>query len=747
MPLGNNVPSDGVLAALAAIVASLFVAIWRGRTVAQPVTISSPVLCEASETNDDAPSSSLLPHVVIPTPIIRFFFGSQTGCAAGLAKQLVRAAASHNLSAEVSDLAEFSPFGEGGEERAAAARVRLATPGICVFLVASYGDGDPTDNARDFFAWVRDAPASLLPTLGGLRFTVFGLGNRQYEHYNRTGKTLDATLEVCGAKRVFMYGEGDDDANLDDEFESWISSGLWDSLRSAVSDVVHELGGVQHTVTTTTTTNSVTVMAKGAPAPLDWLLVPLTSRSAKSLTPSELEAAGSNADVTSRHLFLAQPARVIENRELRMRPDVGASTRHIVLDLSNGSTPYSTADNLYVCAENTSNIVNVFSAALELDLDSWFRLEPNTTATTTTRSTTLSPLFPTPCTVRTALARYLDLSGAPRKDLLAALSPYATSPTECARLAYLASPEGRTDFAATITETQVSIFELVTLFPSLRPPLNVLVQLLPRLSPRAYTIASSSIVHPHHAAICVSVLDVEKKGSVGGGSGGSSDGNRRMAGVASNFLSQATVGSLVHCYVRASTFKLPIDKSRPLILIGPGTGIAPMRAFIHERAAVVSTGGGVKSGPTFLFFGCRRHDEDYIYRDELELAKHEGTLDELVLAFSRQDVTTKVYVQHRIQEHGERLWELISRENACIYVCGATKMGTDVWAAFEKVREWCCFEMFYFVRTNKMIPPPHTPSPQISRRHGNLSSVEATHFLRGRQSAGSYVQELWSSSS
>lgn len=668
-------PSDGVLKALIAIVGSLLFGVWYARSGPKPPSVAVAATTTIITSAPPETAAAMLPpaRVCLTTPpvaptIVRFFFGSQTGCAAGLAKQLARAAAGHNLMGEACDLAEFSPMGDDGDVRVAAARARITAPCVCVFLVASYGDGDPTDNARDFLAWVRDAPESALPILEGLRFTVFGLGNRQYEHFNRTGKTLDAALAICGAKRLFEYGEGDDDANLEDDFETWTSVDFWASLRRAVSDVEREMGGSGSNVLATTPTSK----TWSPPPPLlDWRLIPVTAPGlAVAPSPAELSAAGSKADVSSRHLFHATPARITENRELRARPDQGASTRHIVLNLDITAS-YLTADNLYVCAENASADVESFSAALGLDLDAWFRLEP----TNARGGTTVSPLFPTPCSVRTALTRYLDLAGAPGKQLLAALSFHATSPIERARLSHLASPEGRHDFAASVATPQLSIYDIALTFPSLCPPLEALVQILPRLAPRAYTIASSSVVDPRHVAICVSVLDTAKQlGPTP---------NRRLAGVASNYLSRAAVGSFVQCYVRTSTFKLPADGLRPVILIGPGTGVAPMRAFIHERAAALAA--GARLGPALLFFGCRRKDEDYIYRDELEEAKRDGTLEDLILAFSRQEAG-KVYVQHRLEEHGKRIWELMSRDKAYIYVCGATKMGADVYTAFEKVR-------------------------------------------------------------
>lgn len=679
------VPSDGVLAALVAVVASLLYALWQNR--AQGAPLASPLVDETKSAAATAKSEAVASPTMSALPVC-FFFGSQTGCAAGLAKKLAREAAAYNLSSEVIDLAEFSPRqSEDGESRAAAARARLSSPCVGVFLVATYGDGDPTDNARDFVSWVRDSPAGSLPILSALQFCVFGLGNRQYEHFNRTGKTLDTALAACGARRAFQYGEGDDDADLDDDFDKWRTAGLWEALCKAVVGA-----GALPSLKL-----SQPVGHGGLPsAALDWRLSPAKA----PLSSLDSSSMGALADVSSRHFFIAGPAVVVENRELREKPSRGSSTRHVVLSVPSG---YSTADNLYVCPENDASDVESLSKALGLDLDACFNLEPAVSGRR------LSPLFPTPCSVRTALTRYLDFSGAPRKDLLAALSVFALDATQRSRLEHLSSPLGRADFSACVATPQLSILELLLSFPSVRPPLEALVQILPRMVPRAYTIASSAAVDPINAAICVSVIDTEKPVLE------NANGSRRLKGVASNFLARVVAGSSVMCYVRPSTFKLPADATKPVILVGPGTGIAPMRAFIQERQVIRQTQREPTLGPTILYFGCRKSDEDFIYREEIETAKESGVLAQVHVAFSREG-PEKVYVQHRITEHYSHLWDLISQRDAHIYVCGATKMGSDVLEAFIKVRLFDDAPSSMCTPTH--LPNPHTLlNPQIYRYH------------------------------
>jgi NADPH-ferrihemoprotein reductase len=170
-------------------------------------------------------------------------------------------------------------------------------------------------------------------------------------------------------------------------------------------------------------------------------------------------------------------------------------------------------------------------------------------------------------------------------------------------------------------------------------------------------------------------------------------------------------------FVRESTFKLPEDISLPVIMIGPGTGIAPMRAFLQEIKWRRDTYGSSKVGEADLYFGCRRFNEDYIYEEELLDYCKNDTLSRLEVAFSR-DGPAKKYVQHLMIESKERLWDLISNKGAHVYVCGGTNMGKQVRDAFE----------------------------DIISDLGDMTGDEATKYVKNMQDVRPqrYTQELWS---
>ncbi len=190
-------------------------------------------------------------------------------------------------------------------------------------------------------------------------------------------------------------------------------------------------------------------------------------------------------------------------------------------------------------------------------------------------------------------------------------------------------------------------------------------EVLVRLTPRNYSISSSPLVSPHEVQLTVSV--VRYRGSDGGGRGG----------VCSTFLADRAAAAPVFLQ-RSPHFRPPEDAETPMIMVGPGTGIAPFRGFLQERRALGHT------GRNWLFFGDQRRSENFYYRDDLEDMVRDGFLNRLDLAFSR-DQADRVYVQHKMGDYGADVWRWLD-EGAHFYVCGdATRMAKDVDAALTSI--------------------------------------------------------------
>jgi cytochrome P450 / NADPH-cytochrome P450 reductase len=215
-----------------------------------------------------------------------------------------------------------------------------------------------------------------------------------------------------------------------------------------------------------------------------------------------------------------------------------------------------------------------------------------------------------------------------------------------------------------------SVIDLLDEHRACELPFNVYLEMLPPLRPRYYSISSSPLVSPSACAISVAIVSEPHRAGTG-----------TFEGVCSNYLRPQRAKNVVYAFVKdtKSAFRLPDDPSVPVIMIGPGTGLAPFRGFLQERAALKAQGKTV--GPTHLFFGCRRPDQDFIYADELKAFEANATTT-LHVAFSRAHGHPKTYVQDLVTAEAATLWDLLQK-GAHVYVCGdASKMAPAVREAF-----------------------------------------------------------------
>ena len=274
----------------------------------------------------------------------------------------------------------------------------------------------------------------------------------------------------------------------------------------------------------------------------------------------------------------------------------------------------------------------------------------------------------------------------PRKTALAALASVSTDPAEQTRLNHLASTAGKQEYASFIVDPHRSLLEVMEAFPSSVPPLGLFFGAVsPRLAPRYYSISSSPLANPGIVTATVAVVR------------GETPTGRLHEGVATTFLARFVPtksgnemkGVRVPVFIRSSTFKLPRNPAAPVVMIGPGTGYAPFRGFLQERAALASAGKAL--GPAYLFFGCRREDHDFIYREEMEAALNDTKhLSELHVAFSRADGGNKTYVQHKLMSAAKDIYGImkgnVGANEGAIYVCGDAKgMARDVHRALHSI--------------------------------------------------------------
>jgi len=339
-------------------------------------------------------------------------------------------------------------------------------------------------------------------------------------------------------------------------------------------------------------------------------------------------------------------ARLTERRALS-KPGSEKDTRHFVVDIAGSGLKYKCGDSLGVYPTNEPALVDAVLQAGGLPGDELVTLKNFDTV----------PL-------RQALLTRVSLAQ-PTKKTLTIFHAYATAADEQARLHNLLNNTKPEELLAYLDERE--FLDLIEEYPSVRFGPNAFLDLFRKLQPRLYSIASSPVLYPHEIHLTVAVVRYETNG-------------RKRLGVASTFLAdRAPQGeALVPVFVSHSHFGLPEDPARDLIMVGPGTGIAPFRAFAQERIAQSAP------GRLWVFFGEQRRDFDYLYEDEWEAWRAAGKLARLDLAFSR-DQKHKIYVQDRMQESAAELWAWL-KNGAAFYVCGdAKRMAKDVDSALHDI--------------------------------------------------------------
>lgn len=587
-------------------------------------------------------------------------FGSQTGTAEDYANKLSRELHSRfGLNTMVADFADydFDNFGD------------ITDDILVFFIVATYGEGEPTDNADEFHTWLTDEA----DTLSTLRFTVFGLGNSTYEFYNAIGRKFDQLLEEKGGERFAEYGEGDDGTGtLDEDFLSW-KDGVFDSLKNNLNYEEKELKYEPNVKLTER--NDLTV---------DDSHVSLGEPNKKYINSQGVDLSKGPFDHT--HPYLAK---ITKTKELFNSKD--RNCVHVEFDISDSNLKYSTGDHLAVWPSNSDENIKQFLKCFGLED------KENTVIELKALDSTYSIPFPSPITYGAVIRHHLEISGPISRQLFLSIAGFAPNEETKATLTRIGND--KQEFACTITRRKFNIADAL-LFASkgkawVDVPFEFIIENVQHLTPRYYSISSSSLSEKQLINI-TAVVEAEVE----------SDG-RAVTGVVTNLLKNIEIEQnntnetpVVHydlngprnkfskfklpVHVRRSNFKLPKNTTTPVILIGPGTGVAPLRGFVRERVQQVKN--GVNVGKTILFYGCRNEHDDFLYKQEWsEYASVLGDKFEMFNAFSRQDPSKKVYVQDKIVENYKIVNELLNN-GATIYVCGdASRMARDVQAAIAKI--------------------------------------------------------------
>jgi cytochrome P450/NADPH-cytochrome P450 reductase len=507
---------------------------------------------------------------------------------------------------------------------------KLPEQGGVLIFCASY-NGAPPDNATQFIKWL----GSELPkdAFAKVRYAVFGCGNSDWlATYQSIPRLIDERLTAHGASNAYVRGEGDARDDLDGQFEAWFAK-----LRPLA------------------------VKQFGIDSNFD--------RSADDEPLYRIEPVAPSAVNAVAALGGVAPMKVLVNTELQNKIGANASdrsTRHIEVQLPPAIT-YRVGDHLSVVPRNDPALVDAVARRFGFLPADQIRLQ-------VAEGRRAQLPVGDAVSVGRLLTDFVELQQVATRKQIQIMSEHTRCPvTRPKLLAYVGDDAAASErYRSDILGKRKSVFDLLEEHPACELPFHAYLEMLSLLAPRYYSISSSPSVDPSRCSLTAAVVE-----------GPASSGRGLYRGICSNYLAGRRAGETIHATVRETKagFRLSDDASVPIIMIGPGTGLAPFRGFLQQRAALKAKGATL--GPALLFFGCRHPDQDYLYADELK-AFEAGGIAELHTAFSRAE-GPKTYVQHLVAAQKERVWSLIE-QGAIVYVCGdGGKMEPDVKAALVAI--------------------------------------------------------------
>ncbi|KAG0287825.1 NADPH-dependent diflavin oxidoreductase 1 [Linnemannia gamsii] len=626
-----------------------------------------------------------LEHITIHNPRrILFLYGSQTGCAQDVAENAAREARRMHFSATVSAMDDYD-------------RSLLIREHFVVFIASTTGQGEEPDNMKKFWKFLlrKSHPSD---ALDHMEYTVLGLGDSSYIKFNWPAKKLYKRMMQLGAVPFYEPAYADDQHYLgvDGTLGPWLT-GLW----------------------------KIALEKYPIPPPLKIIPENVIFKNSFSLVfdSKEIIDPESTSHTQQPPLdFNQEPnsylATLLTNKRITHEKHT-QDVRHIELLVKDPVFPgYHPGDVLTMRPRNLANDVDEF-----LEYNGWTSIADDPLTIVENLSDHRLPKhIPHRQTIRSLLTNHLNVFTTPRTSFFQLLIHFTSNEDEKDKLREFLSPAGQDDLYSYSHRMKRTIFEALADFKDVKIPLDYMLDIFPVIMPRSFSIASApleSVLEQTQIASGATATPLSNGEAVvqqvTTSNGTVVDGNvegelqwkvdlciaivhyktklwKWRSGICTKWLKslhaangleaeESTIKkepSQFWIRIQRGTLKLPKDPSIPLICIGPGTGVAPMRSFLHHRIYAQGATQNV------LFFGCRKRERDYHYRDEWEQLQAEGRLK--VFAACSRDQEDKVYVQHLIEQQSALVWTYLHHQKGIILLSGSSnRMPADVTRALERV--------------------------------------------------------------
>ncbi|NXP30075.1 MTRR reductase, partial [Scytalopus superciliaris] len=647
-------------------------------------------------------------------------YATQKGQAKAIAEEISQQAGAHGLEADMHCISEMDKYNLETERDPV------------VIVISTTGTGEPPDTARKFVKKIQDT--TLPPDhFAHLQYGLLGLGDSEYMFFCNGGKTVDRRLQELGAQHFYGTGLADDCVGLELVVDPWID-GLWLALKkalllqkekegmnnvvSAVSSslstaphVVHELNlssevqnlrledeGARNADVLSQNQDAISPVAPARNSEASLVhSIPPVSQSAlnvPALPPEYIEVQFQDTHGENPHLSsLISEGTTFEvpvTKAVQLtREDAIKTALLLELDISDTVFDYQPGDAFCVICPNNPNEVEELLHILGLSEKGDDFVCVKVKEGTKKKGASRPQHIPERSTLKFILTWCLEIRAIPKKAFLRALVECTSDAGEKRRLQELCSRQGASDYTRFIRDSNVCFLDLLHAFPSCKPSLNLLIEHLPKLQARSYSVSSSNLYQPGKLCFVFNIVEfpacltrpVSRKGVCTGW----------LAELVAPLLhpSKTTLDTKgessstvkISIFPRPNnTFHLPADPSVPFMMVGPGTGISPFIGFLQHRQKLREQHTDWEFGETWLFFGCRHQDRDYLFK-QLRCFLGNGTLTHLKVCFSRDSSTAEVappkYVQDVIRLYAKDVARVLLKERGYFYICGDKKHMAD----------------------------------------------------------------------
>ncbi|XP_076549445.1 nitric oxide synthase isoform X3 [Osmia lignaria lignaria] len=509
--------------------------------------------------------------------------------------------------------------------------------------------------------------------LSNVRFAVFALGSSAYPNFCAFGRYVDNLLGELGGERLLKLAQGDEMCGQEQAFRKWAADTFTVACETFCLDDDDTLLEVALSLGSEALSAATVRFVEAEAQPIG-----------KALSKCH------NRNVTTCNMF----------RKTNLSGDLLSGTTLLLEldDIASMEIPYKPGDHLGVFACNRPELVEGILKRIQTPFDPDVPIELQMQKQSHTPNGIVKTWMPhdryLPNSLRMLLTRFLDITTPPTPNLLRYFASVATNPKEQTQLHLLSSdPAAYEDWRHWKFPNLVEVLDE---FPSVKPFAPLLLLHLTPLQPRFYSISSSPDVHQGQIHLTVAIVQYTTQGiylylfvthskhkiilkNILGGSG------PVHYGVCSNYLREISDGEPLYVFVRsAPNFYMPTEPKAPMILVGPGTGIAPFRGFWNHRLAQMKYRPDLEYGKVWLFFGCRNTNLD-LYRQEKEEMVKSEVLDKVFLALSREPGLKKTYVQDLIQAEAPQIYDMLVYEQGHFYVCGDCTMAEDVYQTLKHI--------------------------------------------------------------